>query len=52
MTHTRAYIIRNVRTGKLIEAHDDLSLAYAISMVEAHNALYPADPWVLVEEVL
>lgn len=46
------YIIRSVNTGKLIEAHDDLSHAYALDRVKTHNKLYPADQWVLVEDVL
>lgn len=44
------YVIRSVNTGKLIEAHDALSLAWALAKVETHNRLYPSGPWALVAE--
>ena len=46
------YIIRNVNTGALIEAHDELSREWGQGKVDTHNSLYPADKWVMVEEVL
>lgn len=46
------HIIRSAKTGRLIEAHDALSLEYGQQQVETHNKLYPTDPWVMVEEVL
>ena len=49
---TTAYIIRSVNTGKMIEAHDELSREWGQQKVETHNKLYPADQWVMVEEVL
>lgn len=42
-----AYIIRNARTGQLIEAHDDLSREWAQKKVSVHNQLFPFDGWVL-----
>lgn len=45
-----AYIIRSVRTGSLIEAHDCLSLEWATTKVETHNKLYPNDQWKMVAE--
>lgn len=47
-----AYIIRNATTGRLIEAHDELSREWGRQKVATHNKLYPADQWVMVEEVL
>ena len=47
-----AYIIRSVKTGALIEAHDELSREWGQGKVDTHNKLYPADQWVMVEEVL
>jgi hypothetical protein len=46
------YIIRSVNTGKMIEAHDELSREWGQSKVETHNKLYPADQWVMTEEAL
>ena len=47
-----AYIIRSVNTGKLIEAHDELSREWGQQKVETHNRLYPSDQWVMTEEQL
>lgn len=47
-----AYIIRELKTGQLVEAHDDLSLEWATRKVEIHNKLYPHDKWVLSTEEL
>lgn len=47
-----AYIIRSKNTGKMIEAHDELSLEWAEGKIATHNALYHNDQWVLEEEVL
>lgn len=52
MNNSTAYIIRSVKTGKLIEAHDELSNDWAQSKVETHNKLFPADKWVLNQEQL
>lgn len=46
------YIIRNAKTNALIEAHDELSREWGQRKVETHNSLYPADQWVMVQEVL
>lgn len=46
------YIIRNVKTGALIEAHDELSKEWGQRKVETHNNLYPADQWVMKAEQL
>lgn len=46
------YIIRNVNTGALIEAHDELSREWGEGKVKTHNMLYPADQWVMTEEQL
>lgn len=46
------YIIRNVKTGALIEAHDELSREWAQRKVDTHNSLYPADQWAMTEEQL
>lgn len=34
-----AYIIRSISTGKMIEAHDELSLAWAEEKVAVHNKI-------------
>ena len=47
-----AYIIRSVNTGKMIEAHDALSLEWAQKMVETHNILFPSNQWVMLEETV
>jgi hypothetical protein len=47
-----AYIIRNAKTNAIIEAHDELSREWGLQKVKTHNMLYPADKWVMVEEVL
>lgn len=47
-----AYIIRSVNTGKMIEAHDELSRKWGEGKVKTHNMLYPADQWVMTEEQL
>lgn len=46
------YIIRNVKTGALIEAHDELSREWGQRKVDTHNNLYPADQWAMTEEQL
>jgi hypothetical protein len=46
------YIIRNVNTGALIEAHDELSREWGESKVKTHNMLYSADQWVMTAEQL
>ena len=46
------YIIRSVKTGALIEAHDKLSREWGRRKVDTHNTMYPADQWVIVVEVL
>lgn len=46
------YIIRNIRTGQMIEAHDELSREWGQGKVKTHNDLYPNDKWEMVEEVL
>jgi len=46
------YIIRNVNTGALIEAHDERSREWGQGKVDTHNSLCPADKWVMMEEVL
>jgi len=46
----KVYVIRSVRTGKIIEAHDDLSREWGQAKVNTHNNLYPQDLWVMVEE--
>ena len=47
-----AYIIRSVNTGKMIEAHDELSREWGQQKVETHNRLYPSDQWVMKVEQL
>lgn len=47
-----AYIIRSVNTGKMVEAHDELSRKWGEGKVKTHNMLYPADRWVMTEEQL
>jgi hypothetical protein len=47
-----AYIIRSVNTGKMIEAHDELSREWGQQKVETHNKLHPADQWTISEETL
>lgn len=47
-----AYIIRNANTNKLIEAHDELSREWGEQKVATHNKLFPADQWVMVEEII
>ena len=47
-----AYIIFSKNTGKMIEAHDELSREWGEGKVATHNALYPADQWVMVEEAM
>jgi hypothetical protein len=51
-TTETAYIIRNAKTGQMIEAHDELSREWAESKVATHNALFPADQWVIAGEQL
>lgn len=46
------YIIRSVKTGALIEAHDEPSRDWGQRKVDTHNSLYPADPWVMNTEQL
>ncbi len=46
-----AYIIRSKNTGKMIEAHDELSRESAEGKIATHNALYPNDQWVLVVDI-
>ena len=46
------YIIRSVRTGKMIECHDELSREWGEGKVNTHNMLYPADQWVMTVEQL
>lgn len=49
MTKT-TYVIRSVKTGKMIEAHDEISREWGEQKVSVHNRLYPADQWVMVAE--
>ncbi len=49
MTQT-LYIIRNKRTGFVVEIHDNVSKDYAYHMVAIHNSLYPNDQWLVSEE--
>lgn len=48
----QAYMIREVNTGKLIEAHDELSKEWGADKVAMHNKLYPADQWKMIAEIV
>lgn len=53
MTKTETlYVIRSVKTGNLIEVHDELSREWAERKVTTHNTIFPNDQWVMKEEQL